>query len=244
MPDLIQASPDMVLVPKSQFSAAPLAAVNVPEQVHEAHIPVGNNSGLTAARKYLELTRNRDFQRLSDLRAKPDPRVPMAAHLSELNNVGNTVKASNLRAFEQSMRQVDEAIRENEDIIATYGCFKKNEYAAEVRSVIRGMKQQEREAFIGNAAENMDEELLSAIMSAPAITVGVSAEFQSAHRNRYLQKIVPDYLALRKNLAATKKVLETAKPFIEETFNKAASGLEKFAPAIAEAERARAAIGN
>ncbi len=85
---------------------------------------------------------------------------------------------------------------------------------------------------------------MSTITPPTAITVGSSAAFQTEHSNRYLQKVAPDYLALRKDLAATKKVLETAKPFIEETFNKAASGLEKFAPAIAEAERARAAIRN
>lgn len=239
MTTTLTAPKDFVLVPKSQISAEPLPAFNVPEQSHEANIPVGESKGSAAARKYLELTRTRDFHQLQELRAHPDPRVPMPAHLSELARTGAKLKADNQKAYEAAVKTVGDDIAENDSFLDAMGGFKPHPQGAEIRGVLRGMNEQERQGAIGNAIEAMDEELLSAILPSHPLTLGVSGEFKAAMRNRYIQKIAPDALKQRENLARTKAALEAAHPYIMQTFDAASSGIEKYQTEINAAEAVR-----
>ena len=232
-------SNDMVLVPKSQFSAAPLPPFNVPEQTHEGNIPSGNLGSVATARKYLELTRGRDFNRLAEMRAKPDPRVPMAAHLDELAKEGAKLKAESQKAYDAALKAVDADIASNEGFLEAMGGFKAGSQAAEIRGVLRGMAEQERQAAIGDAVESLDEELLACILSSHPLALGVSADFKAAMRNRYIAKVAPDALAERELLAKTRAVLQAAHPHVMRTIEAASSGIQQSQPQIADAEAVR-----
>lgn len=240
MPEkVISSDKSQVLVPASSFAATAQAPVRYPEQGHFGQIPEGKNRALSSARNLLQLAQERDFARLNQLREFPDPRLPVAAHRDELAKEAAKAKAGFSTAYDNAVQTLTAEMRDNESHIAAMGGFTVNPQAAEIRGIIRGMDRQEREALIGNAVEALDEKLLACIMDAMPLSLGVSPEFMAAMRDRYLQKVVPDYLALRENLATTKAKLEAAKPLIEAAYDKAGSGIEAFAAQIAKAEAAR-----
>ena len=240
MPDkIIPSDKHQVLVPASSFAATAQPPVGYPEQAHFGHIPESKNRALISARQLLQLAQERDVKRLNELRQNPDPRQPVAAHRDELAKEATKGKTGFLQAYDNAMKALDEEIRSNETHIAAMGGFEAHAQAAEIRGVIREMKQGEREALIGQAVEALDEGLLACVMGAHPLTLGVSAEFMEAQRNRYLQKVVPDYLALREGLAKARSRLETAKPIVLETYDKAGSGIEEFSAQIAKAEALR-----
>ena len=222
MPDkIVPSDKHQVLVPASHFAATAQPPVGYPEQAHFGFIPESKNRALTSARQLLQLAQDRDIKRLNELRENPDPRQPVAAHRDELAKEAAKGKASFSQAYDNAMKLIDEEIRDNETHIAAMGGFTLKPQAAEIRGIIRAMDQQEREALIGEAVESLDEGLLACILNgAHPLTLGVSPEFMAAMRDRYLQKVVPDYLALRDALAKTKSRLEAAKPLVEATYDK------------------------
>ncbi len=243
MPDIIEAPKDHVIVPLSSFEARKLEPVDYPEDGHYGYIPESTNRGLASARKYLQQSQER-VGTLNRMREHPDPRNPVAFTFDELSKTGAKSKAENQRGYDAVVKTLNEEISQNETHINAMGGFADNPNAAELRSVVRAMKQQERQALIGEAVERLDEGLLAALFGKDVhpVLLGVTAEFQAAHWNRYLQKIVPDYLKLREQLAAAKARLEIARPSIMETFDKASAGVEQFADAIAVSEEARKGI--
>ena len=236
---IIPSDKHQVLVPASSFAATSQPPVSYPEQAHFGYIPESKNRALNSARQLLQLAQERDVQRLNDLRENPDPRQPIAAQRDELAKEAGKGKAGFLQAYDSAMKTLGDEISSNEAHIAAMGGFTVNPQAVEIRGVLRGLDLQEREALIGNAVETLDESLLACVMGSHPLTLGVSAEFMAAQRNRYLQKVVPDYLALRDTLASAKSRLETAKPLVEATYDKAGSGIEEFSAQIAKAEALR-----
>lgn len=242
MPDkMISSSKDKVIVPLSHYAAEPLPAVSYPEQAHYGHIPEGRNRGLEAARNLLKLAQERDVNRLNQLRSTPDPRVPIAAHRDELAKEAAKGAAEFDKAHAAALDTIDAELRETNTHIEAMGGFTVNPNAAEIRSVIRDMDQQEREAVIGKAVEDLDESLLASLFGKGVhpMLLGVSAEFLKAHWNRYLHAIVPDYLATRDQLTKAKARLEEAKPLVEATYQKCGEGVEEFSEQIAKAEAVR-----
>lgn len=239
MPDLIiPQDNDQVLVPASSYAASSQPPVTYPEQANHNYITESKNPALNAARNTL-LMAETSMSMLNQLREAPDPRQPVAASRQELADRAGKGKAGFLNAYDAAMKTLGDEISSNENHIAAMGGFSVNPQAAEIRGVIRKLDQQEREALIGNAVESLDESLLACVMGCHPLTLGVSPEFMAAQRNRYLQKVVPDYLALRDTLANAKSRLETAKPLVLQTYDKAGSGIEEFSAQIAKAEALR-----
>jgi hypothetical protein len=240
MPNVIQPPKDHTIVPTSHIEAEKLPPVKFPEGAHYGQIAEHKNPAISQSRKLLQLVLERDHAELNQLRSTPDPRVPVAAHRQELANEAAKRKAEFLKAHEAAVKAVEAEARSTEAHLEAMGGFKANPQAAEVRAVLREMKQQEREAIVGKAVETLDEGILACVFNgAHPLTVGVSREFLAAQRNYYLQKIAPDYLAEKADLAATRERLEQAKPLVEATYDKLGQGIEQFAEQISKAEAIR-----
>lgn len=239
MPEVMQPPKDFTLVPTSHVAAEALPVVPYSEAANYRQFPDANVPGISDARNVYKLAQERDHLELNALRQTPDPRLPVAAHRQELANMAAERKSGFVKAHEAALKAVEKQIGENEQHISAMGGFKANPNAAEIRSVIRDMKPQEREALIGQSVEKLDETMLACVFGVPPMLLGVSREFIDAQFNYYLQKIVPDYLKLREQLSATKERMEKTKPLIEAMYDNLGKGIEEFSDAIAKAEAVR-----
>jgi hypothetical protein len=65
---------------------------------------------------------------------------------------------------------------------------------SELRTVVRGMKPQERHDFLRNAVKAKDVETVSALFNAPAVTTGIDPKLLALGRAEYERAVAPDLM--------------------------------------------------
>lgn len=149
------------------------------------------------------------IEKLEKQTASQSPYDTPAAHLKKVNanakklqeHVANAKqRASELLSAEYARTRV--AINEKAGLHPT-------ENAAEIRSVLRGMKQSERNAVLQKALKNKDTDILAAVASGSELLTGFDDEFRTRMVESYTREVAPDLHKQLDDIAEVEKVLPT-----------------------------------
>lgn len=245
MPDKVLPPKDMMLVPATAPIPRALKATPIPETLHPGYVtnPDAHPGirGIKASKSFHEQTFAK-LNSLNELKAKPLPTMNAPQIATELAAAGRKIKADIQQQFAVVAKTLDDEMQEANDFIEAMGSFKEDKQAKELRQVIRGLKPQERIEAIDQALEEKDERLLSAVLDAHPLTIGVTKPFLEGARTRWLLQACPETL---KDLAALKKErtrLQESVVLALQTAEEASRGIEEFAPQIDAANAIRDAL--
>tara|TARA_R110002049_G_scaffold308468_1_gene512602 strand:+ start:16150 stop:16926 length:777 start_codon:yes stop_codon:yes gene_type:complete len=152
------------------------------------------------------------FRNLLDIRENQSPEVTQAAHL---NHLGKMTDKAVSRLAEQATRvqhNIDKRLIDLQSEAKEALKFKQNGNAAELRGILRGMDDSERNTFISNAIESGDSEIMAAVFDGVhPLQIGMKAEHHKAIFDNALLKHSPDLFQLRKGL-------EKGRDLVRDTF--------------------------
>lgn len=122
--------------------------------------------------------------------------------------------------------------------------LKENEYASEIRAVVRGMEMNDRTMLLVDAVKRGDAPVVAALTNAPSIITGLTPEFVGQMKEAYFEKNAPEQKAASKNLFETETTLHMIVRLAKEQAAKAVDPryIADIQAAAAEAEKARAAF--
>lgn len=130
-------------------------------------------------------------EKVVQLKANPDPMK------SDLAN-GQDVEAARKRldtAITSARTQINTALHEERKELDAAQIkradLRPDEYAAEIRTVFRGLNDEQRSAFMKDAIERRDAPTVAAIALAPIAVTGLSADRAAAYRTAYLHRAAP-----------------------------------------------------
>lgn len=96
------------------------------------------------------------------------------------------------------------------------GRLEPDAFAAEIRSVFRGLSSTEKAQFILSATKALDGHAIAAIVTAPAVLTGLTAEQIAGYREHFLDAISPGSKAERDTAAELQNVCEITMGVIDQ----------------------------
>ncbi len=245
MPDITLPPKHMKLVPDTAPVPQALKATPIPESLHSGYVTNPDNHpnirGIKASKSFHE-TAYAQLQSLNELKAKPMPTMNAPQIATELEAMGKKAKAVIQQQFQLAAQTIDSEIAETKHKIDAFGGFKEAKQGPEMRQVLRGLKEQERVAAIDQALADKDERLLSAVLEAHPLTLGVSRAFVEGARLRWLLQECPQELKDLDALTKERARLQDNVVVALRTADEASRGIEEYAPQIEAAKAARAAF--
>lgn len=153
---------------------------------------------------------------ITSLASKPDSMKSDAANTMILN-----AEKARLRELAASSRsELAAAISSARATVDTSrgeaGNLTQGEYAAEIRSVFRGLSAAEKAQFIVDATKARDGQSIAAIVEAPAVLTGLTTEQVAGYREHYLDSVAPSSRHERNANDDLQAVCDTAMDVFDE----------------------------
>jgi len=152
---------------------------------------------------------SRTFKAYGEIREQRSPEVTQATHL---NNVARDFDRALKGLADRSDRAQAQAQARLESIESEFRESVKwsEQDAGELRAVLRGMSDSERQELIGNAIESGDGQVLAAVLGAHPTLSGMNADLHKATRARAIQKHRPDLYKLEQTISKAKQATRDA----------------------------------
>ena len=210
-----------------------------PEQLHPGQIPYADfddNSALKEASEAFSYAFDH-IALIDRLRGNPNPEHTPARHaravreaLDSFDNAwahkGDSAKA----ALKAEQRRVETDLEKAANLKAI------DKYANAILGTFQGMNPGERSAAIDQMIEGQDGPTLAALLEAPLIVTGFTAEQRDGLKLRLFSKVNPAAVALRDQLARALVKYEAASVSCLSARAKLRDGVDRFTARTKEAE--------
>jgi len=170
-----------------------LQKIDAPNQLHPAHIPedqAENISGVGWARNFLQEA-SKAWNGINDMRVNRDPEHTEDAHVLRINEQVQKQAQRLEQSLDKAREHLNMSRTKYRQEIADAAKLDDSRHGAEIRSVIRAMKPEERQTAILQAMQEDDRETLAAALSGPAIAAGLTREQQKNLRDKFEQRVAP-----------------------------------------------------
>lgn len=164
----------------------------------------------------------RAHQLMRDAYSKRDPAKTQEAHFMHVRDLGmKSIKSAAKRADEAEAAAIAEITTTRTAMRSQLGLVEDHR-AGEIRSMLRSMKQSERDAILQEAIATGDAKTIAAVVEAPAYLSGVKADRIKSLRGQYEAQHGGDYpariAALEKAVAINRSTAEDALKFHGKLF--------------------------
>jgi len=170
-----------------------LQKIDAPNQLHPAHVPeeqAENVAGVGWARSFLQEA-NTAWEGINSLRTNRDPEVTEDGHVLRVNKTVQEQAQRLEKSLDKARSNLNMARTKYRQEIADLAKLDDTRHGAEIRSVIRAMKPEERQTAILQAMQEDDRETLAAALSGPAIAAGLTREQQKNLRDKFEKRVAP-----------------------------------------------------
>ena len=146
-------------------------------------------------------------QKLVGLREAQNPGMTQSAHLADVESQYQTYLGRSAQAMDKARESIKRRATAIESEFRERAGFTDNGTGSEIRTVVRGMSDQQRSEFIGTAIANKDGLALSAVLDAHGSLTGLSKDQVANYRSKAMHGIAPDLLALERSLKKADEIL-------------------------------------
>lgn len=179
-----------VFVPATQnFGAVP-----IPSQIHSAFSGIGNYAdpaqapaGIADTAQFLQSARDQ-LENINSFRQNADPTQTESAHVLAVNQLTTRTVGTISKQFDAARSALNRAEELYQRQITEQTKLIQTGNAAEIRTVFRSMKPEERHAAIIAAVQADDAETLAAVLGGNALTAGLTAEQQTNLREMHQRR--------------------------------------------------------
>lgn len=157
-----------------------------------------------------------NFKNLTQMHRNRDPRKTAIAHLesvsSEAQRTGKRVRDGLGKIMEELTSKRAQILDEVErNLKINPGA---SEHSAEMRSVLRGMNDRDRNTTLTGAIENGDYHVVGAVLETSGMLSGVSEDLRGSLKNKYIRKHAPEDM---QHVSALEKARDRVWSVIEAT---------------------------
>jgi len=146
-------------------------------------------------------------QKLAAQRETQNPGMTQAAHLADVESQYQTYLGRSAQAMDKARESIKRRATAIESEFRERAGFTDNGTGSEIRTVVRGMSDQQRSEFIGTAIASKDGLALSAVLDAHGSLTGLSKDQVANYRSKAMHGIAPDLLALERSLKKADEIL-------------------------------------
>lgn len=172
-------------------------------------------AGLQTTAQWLKEARD-TWEQVNQVRTVADPELTEDGHVLRVHQVAEKGIERIGKGYDRARQALATAEAGYEAEIDIKTRLTPTAHSAEIRAVVRSMPERERYTTLIKAMESGDAVTLSAVLSAPGITSGLTDDQVANLRSMYQRKVAPDALASleavrkaqRKVMAAFDQVLE------------------------------------
>jgi hypothetical protein len=140
------------------------------------------------------------YQRLREAMKARDPSETEALHLTESRKVADRWLKAAAKKSDEARARAESALTSVRIDIRDKCGFDETPRAAEVRSLLRGMKPEERTQIVSEAIKSGDAEIMGAILNGSPVLTGFTEEDRQSFKTAYVRTHAPDLLKQEKAL--------------------------------------------
>lgn len=193
-----------------QPSAIAMKPVSIPESFRY-YLDLKDDvcSGVTAVRSALESCFNA-AENFNYRRAKADPMITLAANVRAVETDAATIASNGAKLLDNAKASLSRSTRENDAAIKARLNLKPDAKSPELRSVLRAMPVDQREAAVREAFRSGDMTIIAAIIGEHSLTTGVKAELIEAEMPKFTARFAPAETAIANEAAKAARYLDNA----------------------------------
>lgn len=182
----------------------------------------------------------RSFQAFAQMRENKSPEITQAAHLRNLANDYDRSLKSLAERSDRAQKSAQSRLEAIESEFRTYVKWNAQD-AAELRTVLRGMDDSDRQKVINEAVKSGDGQILAAVLGAHPTLSGLSGDLHKALRKQALNQHTPHLAKLEGAITKAAESTRTAfLQFMERRDTLTAKGVrDEYAKESAAAAEAR-----
>ena len=201
-----------------QHPISELEKIDAPSALFPANVPQSENvKGVNWGNHFLTECKSA-WDGLNEQRVTRDPEHTAEGHVLRVSESAQKQRQRIEKEFDRAREQFGLARTAYKQAIADQAKLTEDRYGSEIRSVLRSMKDTDRQTAIIQAIQEGDAQTVSAAVSGPAISVGLTREQQKNFRRMFEKKQAPEaFEALEQINRAEEKSLAAFEMFTAST---------------------------
>ncbi len=201
-----------------QHPTSELEKIDAPSAIYPANVPESETvKGVNWGHHFLTECKNA-WESLNQQRVTRDPEHTAEGHVLRVSESAQKQRQRVEQQFDKAREQFNMARTSYKQAIADQAPLTEDRYGGEIRSVLRRMKDSDRQTAIIQAIQEGDAQTVAAAVSGPAISAGLTREQQQNFRRMFEKKAAPEaFEALEQLKRAEEKSLAAFEMFTAST---------------------------
>jgi len=205
--------------PQPQPNPTPMTMKEIPDAFNINWVSEESakaSPGLAALRSFLGSAQTM-FGEANMRRSIVDVYQTQAANARDIENLVGKIEQRIFDGVAPTRRALAESKASIQSNIDNISALKPDSYSAEIRAAFKMMKPEAAQSALSEAVDSNDVQTLAAVLDAPTLTTGLSAELRAALKNRYQTRLAPQQMQLLAEHEKAEQRLENAERLILST---------------------------